>query len=69
MGPKLGQSEPTLGMLLELLGQRKSFFWVSKRSRFKCGAAGGCLCIKEGRICQQEKEANREKNKHEVTVS
>ena len=61
-GPKLRSSELTSGMLVELLGWRKSFCWVSQRSNFKGGAAGGSLYIKGGRICLRIKPTQKKTN-------
>ena len=62
-GPKLRSSEPTSGMLVELLGWRKSFCWVSKWSNFKHGDAGGSLYVKEGRISLRIKPTQKKANK------
>lgn len=55
MGLKLGQSSEFQECWMNLLGGRKSFCWISKRSSFTLSAAIGCLWIREGRVVQRMK--------------
>lgn len=62
-GTKLRSLEPTSGILVELLGWRKSFCWISKGSNFKHGDGGWSLYVKEGRISLRIKPTQKKANK------